>query len=125
MYFLRTFVPTKVPKASAQCRLRARFSRSADSRRGYFYCPPQFFLYVTLTASTYLGCRVKPTFYDRTSRFDIVLEKCSCNNTVDVFCRVQFITLVLRGFIPHRLMRGVKPPRVGKARQQIHGKLLM
>jgi len=90
-----------------------------------FCFPPQFFLYVTLTTTTHLGCRVKPTFYDRTSRFDIVLEKCGYNNTVDVFCPVEFIPFVLRGLVSHRLMRGVKPPRVGKARQQIHGKLLL
>ena len=91
---------------------------SAKSRRGYFYCPPQFLLCVTLTTTTYLGCRVQPTFDDKTSRFDVFLEKCGCNNTIDVFCYVEFIPLVIREFIPHRIMRGVKPPRRKRGSQR-------
>jgi len=67
-----------------------------------FCCPPQFFLCVTLTTSTYLGCRVKPTFDDRTSRFDIFLESHSYNNTIDVFCPVEFIPLVLMGLVSQK-----------------------
>jgi len=69
-----------------------------------FCCPPQFFLYVTLTTTTHLGCRVQPSFDDRTSRFDIFLEKCGCNDTVDAFCRMEFVSFVIREFIPHRFM---------------------
>jgi len=79
-----------------------RFFRSADSRRGYFYCPPQCSFCVTLTTTTHLGCRVQPTFDDRTSRFDIFLESHSYNNTIDAFCPVEFILLVLRGLVSHK-----------------------
>jgi len=67
-----------------------------------FCFPPQFFLCVTLTTTTYLGYRVKPAFDDKTSRFDIFLESHSYNNTIDAFCPVQFITLVLRGLVSHK-----------------------
>ena len=100
------FCPDKSTKnvcsMSASGSAPPRFSRSADSRRGYFYCPPQCSFCVTLTTTTHLGCRVQPTFDDRTSRFDIFLESHSYNNTIDAFCPVEFILLVLRGLVSHK-----------------------
>ena len=128
MYILRTFVPTKVPKTSAQCRLRARlrlaFSAAPTAAEAILF--PSAVFSMRYTYYYHLPRMSSKTGFQRQDKpIRYFLEKCGCNDTVDVFCPVEFIPFVLRGLVSHRLMRGVKPPRVGKARQQIHGKLLL
>ena len=89
------FCPDKSTKSvcsmSATGSAPPRFFRSADSRRGYFCFPPQYSFCVTLTTTTYLGCRVKPAFYNRTNRFDIfsksvvVMTQLMCSDMWNLF----------------------------------------